>query len=438
MPRAPVRRAERLLLLINAPANGDFPEIDDTELDLCEERIFRSLRVFGLRIEHQPNTVIRTVPKDFQRLFPATGGALYGPASHGWMASFTRAGSRTAIRGLYLAGGSSHPGPGLPMAATSGRLAAAALLQRLRFDGILPHGGYAWWYVDALSDDGDCGLTVIAFLGSVFSPYYARARRRAQTGPMNHCAFNVALYGRRAERWAMTERGVRQVARNTNGLAIGPSSMRWDGSALEIEIHERCAPIPWPLRGRIRIHPSGLAKRSFALDSRREASVAADRTECAGGSCLLEPRLQMVWDRVLGLESRHRAAGGAFRDWTWSRVASGGSTVVLYDVSERERARTSLALQFAPSGEVISIPTPSPCRLPASGWRINRHTRADPQYPVRVLKTLVDAPFYSRTLLETRVAGVEGRSIHESLDLDRFRSPWVQCLLPFRMPRIPF
>jgi len=279
---------------------------------------------------------------------------------------------------------------------------------------------------------------VIAFLGSVFSPYYARARRRAQTGPMNHCAFNVALYGRRAERWAMTERGVRQVARNTNGLAIGPSSMRWDGSALEIEIHERCAPIPWPLRGRIRIHPSGLAKRSFALDSAGKhlwlpiAPIA--RVEAVFSS----PAFR--WSGIGYLDSNRgtEPLETAFRDWTWSRVASGGSTVVLYDVSERERARTSLALQFAPSGEVISIPTPSPCRLPASGWRINRHTRADPQYPVRVLKTLVDAPFYSRTLLETRVAGVEGRSIHESLDLDRFRSPWVQCLLPFRMPRIPF
>jgi len=126
---APAQRDERLFVLINAPPNGDVPEIDDSELDSCEERIFRSLEVFGLSIEHRPNAVIRTVPKDFQRLFPATGGALYGPASHGWMASFTRAGSRTAVRGLYLAGGSSHPGPGLPMAATSGRLAAAALLK---------------------------------------------------------------------------------------------------------------------------------------------------------------------------------------------------------------------------------------------------------------------------------------------------------------------
>ncbi len=46
-------------------------------------------------------------------------------------------------------------------------------------------GGYAWWYVDALSDDGRHGLTLIAFIGSVFSPYYAwragggRSRRAA-------------------------------------------------------------------------------------------------------------------------------------------------------------------------------------------------------------------------------------------------------------------
>jgi len=39
-------------------------------------------------------------------------------------------------------------------------------------------GGYAWWYVDALSADGRFGLSIIAFVGSVFSPYYALARRR--------------------------------------------------------------------------------------------------------------------------------------------------------------------------------------------------------------------------------------------------------------------
>ena len=64
------------------------------------------------------------------------------------------------------------------MAAMSGRLAAQAPDRGPRFDAAVPPGGYAWWYVDALSDDGRHGLTIIAFIGSVFSPYYACARRR--------------------------------------------------------------------------------------------------------------------------------------------------------------------------------------------------------------------------------------------------------------------
>jgi 1-hydroxycarotenoid 3,4-desaturase len=78
----------------------------------------------------QANTVQRvvTTPSDFEGLFPATGGALYGQAAHGWRASFTRPGSSSRIPGLLLAGGSTHPGPGVPMAALSGTLAAQAFL----------------------------------------------------------------------------------------------------------------------------------------------------------------------------------------------------------------------------------------------------------------------------------------------------------------------
>jgi 1-hydroxycarotenoid 3,4-desaturase len=68
-----------------------------------------------------------TTPQQWNQLFPATGGALYGMASHGAMSAFRRPGSRTKLPGLYLAGGSAHPGPGVPMAALSGRLAAESV-----------------------------------------------------------------------------------------------------------------------------------------------------------------------------------------------------------------------------------------------------------------------------------------------------------------------
>ncbi len=125
---------ERLLCLINAPADGDVADPSSMEIEQCEQRMQQTLARCGLKIEADPAHTVMTTPTDFARLFPATGGALYGQASHGWMASFARPGSRTKIPGLYLTGGSTHPGPGVPMAALSGRLAAQSLLQDLRRD----------------------------------------------------------------------------------------------------------------------------------------------------------------------------------------------------------------------------------------------------------------------------------------------------------------
>lgn len=118
---------ERLLILTNAPALGDRRDFDAEDLAQCEAETFDQLKQCGLTL--RPSAMIPTTPTGFNALFPATGGALYGRANHGAWATFARPGGRSRIPGLYLAGGSAHPGPGAPMATLSGRQAAAAAIQ---------------------------------------------------------------------------------------------------------------------------------------------------------------------------------------------------------------------------------------------------------------------------------------------------------------------
>lgn len=63
-------------------------------------------------------------PTDLERRYRAPGGSIYGTSSNGRRATFWRPGNRGARRGLYLVGGSSHPGGGLPLVAAGARIVA--------------------------------------------------------------------------------------------------------------------------------------------------------------------------------------------------------------------------------------------------------------------------------------------------------------------------
>ncbi|MFE1598897.1 carotenoid 1,2-hydratase [Methylobacterium sp. ID0610] len=294
----------------------------------------------------------------------------------------------------------------------------------------MPRGGYAWWYVDGVSDDGRHGLTVIAFLGSVFSPYYAWSGRR---DPLDHSAINVVLYGAPA-RWAMTERRRRSVARDATSLAIGPSSLAWDGSGLTIRVNEVTAPLPSRIAGTIRVRPEGITPECFALDAegrhRWWPMAPTARIEVA----LDRPALRWQGHAYCDTNDGDVALEDSFRSWTWSRSTLRRGTAILYDVLRRDGSRQDLSLRFDPDGTPRPIDPPVPAPLPRTRWRLPRATRSD-DGAAAVIRRFEDAPFYSRSLLSARICGEAVQPVHEALCLDRFSHPLVRLMLPFRMPR---
>ncbi|MDW4499423.1 phytoene desaturase family protein [Sulfitobacter sp. D35] len=119
---------ERFEIIANAPPLPSEGAETEKDPDRCRMRTFQTLAGFGLRFDPEPAADSLTTPHGFETLFPASLGSLYGQSPHGLMAAFRRPTARTRIAGLYLAGGGTHPGAGVPMAALSGRHAVETIL----------------------------------------------------------------------------------------------------------------------------------------------------------------------------------------------------------------------------------------------------------------------------------------------------------------------
>ncbi|MCJ2074344.1 carotenoid 1,2-hydratase [Methylobacterium sp. E-016] len=283
-----------------------------------------------------------------------------------------------------------------------------------------------------MSADGTQGLTIIAFIGSVFSPYYAWDATR---NPFEHCAVNVVLYGARENRFCMTERGSRALSRDATQIRIGPSGMAWDGTSLTITLDETTAPVPSRVRGTVKLHPGGITPGPFTLDAR-----GAHRWWPMAPSSPVEVALDapsVRWSGTAYFDTNHgdEPLAEAFTSWTWCRADLGDGAAILYDVCRRDGSGQNLSLRFDRIGARRDLRPPLAAALPPTRfWRVPRATRSD-DGRAEVVRTFEDTPFYSRSLLSARLAGETVRPVHESLSLDRFRNPLVRLMLPFRMPR---
>ena len=115
-------------VLVNAPrhAPGEPARgVDWSEVGLAERYGDRMLRLMADRgVEVRDRIVYRShrTPADIERDTLSVGGSIYGSSSNGMNAAFLRPANESPVRNLYLVGGSSHPGGGLPLVVLSARI----------------------------------------------------------------------------------------------------------------------------------------------------------------------------------------------------------------------------------------------------------------------------------------------------------------------------
>ena len=233
----------------------------------------------------------------------------------------------------------------------------------------------------------------------------------------------------------MTDRGRAALKQSRDTLQVGPSQMHWTGQELVIDINEWGAlPIVSPVRGQIVLTPRALTGMEAVLtpDGRHLWRPFAPMAD-------IEVRLSQghAWEGHGYFDANFgvRALEDDFRFWTWGRFPMKDRTVCFYDAVRRDGSDLALGVEALADGALRAISAPPATQFRRSAWLVKRETRADPGFMPRQRLSLLDAPFYSRALVETKIDGEVSLGMHEALDLTRFRQPLLKPMLAVRVPR---
>ncbi len=270
----------------------------------------------------------------------------------------------------------------------------------------------------------------------MFSPWYRWSGRR---DPENHVCLNVATYGP-GGRFTMTDRGRAALRQSESTLRIGPSSVHWDNGALRIDIDEVSGPpLISRVRGTIILRPKAVTPVDLPLTP-DGAHVWRPFAPVADIDVALDaPGWQWTGHGYFDANFGTRALEEDFSFWTWGRYPTATGASCFYDATRLDGSKLATAIRFGTDGSA-SLQTDPPPLTPMrrSLWAVRRETRADAGAPQpRQVKAMLEAPFYSRSMVETRIDGETTVGVHEALDLHRFRSPLIKPMLAVRVPRRP-
>jgi len=119
---------ENWFVLVNAPPTDRHVDWA-TEAHAYRNRVLDTLAAFGYDVRRQIRAETILTPVDIARMSGAWRGALYGISSNQPLNAFRRPHNRCPdVGGLYFAGGTTHPGGGVPMVTLSGKVAAQLVL----------------------------------------------------------------------------------------------------------------------------------------------------------------------------------------------------------------------------------------------------------------------------------------------------------------------
>jgi phytoene desaturase len=120
---------ESMTLLVNVPAGS--PEDWGRSPADYGELLLGKLDAAGLGVRDRVLFTETLTPADFERRYDGWLGSIYGTSHNGRLAPFRRPGNRGPLAGLYLVGGSVHPGGGLPLVVIGSRIVADLVTEDL-------------------------------------------------------------------------------------------------------------------------------------------------------------------------------------------------------------------------------------------------------------------------------------------------------------------